>query len=109
MADIGAVRNKANANMAEIQNNATAIGSISDKVEENAEGVAMSLAMAGTFLPRPGETVRLSGNWGNFEGSNAVAFSGAVAVSDKMFFTAGLGAGLEEDTMGGRAELSMGW
>ncbi len=95
--------------MMAIQDNSTAIGRISDKVDENSEGVALSLAMAGTFLPQPGESVRLSGNWGNFEGSNAVAFSGAMALGTQTFLTAGVGVGLEEDTVGGRAGVSYGW
>ena len=69
----------------------------------------MALAMAGTFLPQPGETIRLSGNWGNFEGSNALAFSGAVSLSGGAYLTAGVGIGLEENTVGSRAGVSVGW
>ena len=114
--DGGALQSKVNANMMGVQNNAAAIGNLESRLDRNdrrtddaLEGVALSLAMAGTFLPQPGESVRLSGNWGNFEGSNAVAFSGAMALGTQTFLTAGLGVGLEEDTVGGRAGVSYGW
>jgi len=112
----GALQNKVNANMVGVQNIASAIGNLESRLDRNdrrtddaVEGVAFSLAMAGTFLPQPGESVRLSGNWGNFEGSNALAFSGAMALSGQTFLTAGVGVGLEEDTLGGRAGVSYGW
>jgi hypothetical protein len=79
------------------------------RFDENTEGVAMAIAMGGTYLPQPGETFRISGNWGNFEGSNALAFSGALSVGGGTYITAGAGIGLEEDTFGGRAGVSIGW
>lgn len=81
----------------------------SERIGENTEGVAIAMAMAGTFLPQPGETFRLSGNWGGFEGSNALSFGGALALSEKTYLTGGFGAGLSEGTYGGRAGLSIGW
>lgn len=90
-------------------NLATDGGAIFDRLEENSEGVAMALAMAGTFLPQPGETFRISGNWGNFEGSNALSFGGAMDIGEGVYLTGGVGAGLEEGTLGGRAGLSIGW
>ncbi len=81
----------------------------SARVDENTEGVSMAIAMGGTYLPKPGETIRLSGNWGNFEGSNALAFSGALTIGSGTYFTAGVGIGLEESTVGGRAGVSVGW
>jgi hypothetical protein len=82
---------------------------VGDEIARNTEGVAMGLAMAGAFLPQPGETVRMSGNWGNFEGSNALAFNGAALVGPGTYLTGGIGAGLDEGTVGGRAGISFGW
>jgi len=107
--DLSALENKTNANTAAIQQNTASIQGNSGRIDEAFEGAALGLAMAGTFLPQPGESVRLSGNWGNFEGSNAVAFSGAMALGTQTFVTAGVGVGLEEDTVGGRAGVSYGW
>ena len=114
--DVSELQGKATDNMMAIQSNTAAIGNLDSrvsgnekKIDENAEGAALALAMAGTFLPQPGESVRISGNWGNFEGSNAVAFSGAMALGTQTFLTAGVGVGLEEDTVGGRAGVSYGW
>ena len=69
----------------------------------------MAVAMAGAYLPKPGETFRVSGNWGNFEGSNALAFNGAFALGERTYLTAGVGVGLEQDTVASRAGVSFGW
>jgi len=79
------------------------------RIGANTEGVSMAMAMAGTFLPQPDETIRLSANWGNFEGSNALAFSGAVSLPGRTYLTAGVGVGLERNTVGSRAGVSVGW
>jgi len=78
-------------------------------IKENTEGVAMAMAMAGSYLPREGESFRISGNWGNFEGSNAMAFNAALLVQDNIFVTAGIGYGINEKSLGGRAGVSIGW
>lgn len=90
-------------------NLATDGGALYRRVDEVTEGVAMAMAISGTLLPREHETFRVSGNWGNFEGFNALAFGAGVNLGDGVVMTAGVGYGLAEKTIGGRAGLSFGW
>jgi trimeric autotransporter adhesin len=47
--------------------------------------------------------------WGTFEGSHALR-SGAIGrVSDKIYLTGGVGMGLENSTVGGRAGFLLAW
>ena len=97
------------ANLSKIAKNSLQIDANSQRIDESFEGVSMAIAMGGTYLPKPGETFRISGNWGHFEGANSVAFSAAASVGGGTYITAGVGLGLDANTVGGRAGVSMGW
>jgi hypothetical protein len=48
-------------------------------------------------------------NWGNFEGSNGLAFNAAARIDNHLQFNAGIGYGPDQHTIGGRAGLRVGW
>jgi len=69
----------------------------------------MAIALSGSYLPREGERIRFSGNWGNFEGSDALAFNTALLVRDNIYVTAGASYGVNENSLGVRTGVSIGW
>lgn len=66
------------------------------------EGVAISFAMPMPFVP-DGKTFAITGNWGYFENTNALALSGALKVNDNLYLNGGLGFGVDYGTVGSRA------
>ena len=83
---------------------------IEGTTEENSEGIAMALAMSGA-LPEllTGETMAVAGHWGTFEGENGVAFGARVRVSDGFSLAGGVGAGLDNGSVGGTVGGRFGW
>jgi hypothetical protein len=84
-------------------------------INENAEGVAVSMATSDPDL-FGGQVFAIKGNWGNFEGSNALGFALKGRVAEDMFGTGtqltvsgGAGFGLNEGTIGGRISAQVGW
>jgi hypothetical protein len=85
------------------------LGNHQSRIEQNAEGIAIALAMAGTPVVLPKERFAMSANWGNFEGRNGFAGALAFKVTDMVQLNGGLGFGAEEGTVGGRAGIRIGW
>ena len=54
-------------------------------------------------------TFAMSGGYGNFEGSSAVALSGGLRVSPNVQLNAGLGYGVSHNNMGGRVGVTVSW
>jgi len=79
-----------------------------DDIDTNSEGVAMALAMQAPFVPVDGR-VGLTGNWGTFEGENAFAFGAALRLNEHAQFDAGVGVGINQGAVGGRAGLLLHW
>jgi hypothetical protein len=79
---------------------------IDEFTKKNTEGVALALAMVGGLTLPDGNTFAISGNWGTFEGENAIAFGAIGRVSKNVYITGGFGAGLNKSTFGGRAGIS---
>lgn len=100
---VGIVTTDANGNLASDG------GATFRRIDENREGVAMALAVAGTLSLPPGKNFALTGNWGTFEGDNALGFSGTARISKNLYFNAGIGSGLSRGTTGGRAGFTALW
>jgi YadA-like membrane anchor domain len=96
-------------NTSAIERNTAAIARQEKRIDENSEGVAMALAMAGGASLPNRKTLALSGGWGTFEGSNALGFGAIGRVSDKVYLTGGVGMGLNNSTVGGRAGFLFAW
>jgi trimeric autotransporter adhesin len=73
------------------------------------EGVAIAIAMAGAPMLLPNEDFVVTGNWGNYEGRNGLAFGAAARVSNNLQLNAGIGYGTNENTVGTRAGFRVGW
>jgi len=84
------------------------VGRLSNKVEDNSEGVAISMAMDAPDLQQH-ETLAVKLNWGNFEGENALAFAGSLRLGAHTAIDAGIGLGAQEGNVGSRAGLRLGW
>jgi hypothetical protein len=91
------------------------IGNLQERDKELAEGIAIALSLdAPTFQPGQDFAMRLG--WGNFDGSNAFGAT-AAGVLDRGSFGAnstvtldgGVGFGLQQNTVAGKAGLSFGW
>lgn len=91
------------------------ISNLQDRDKELAEGIAIALSLDGpTFQPGQDFAMRLG--WGNFDGSNAFGAT-AAGVLDRGSFGAhstvtldgGVGVGLQQNTVAGKAGLSFGW
>ena len=68
--------------------------------------VAIALAMETPYVP-PSNRWTLSGGYGYFEDQNALSVAGAIRANEYMQFSAGVGVGLDSDTVGARAGFSI--
>ena len=80
-----------------------------DQIDENTDGVALAMAMAGSGWLMPDEKFAMTANWGYYGGSNGVAFSGAARLSRNASFNAGVGFGTKKGEVGARAGVRIGW
>ena len=81
-----------------------------DDIDENSEGVAMAMAMAGAVPAlHTGEQFAVAGSWGAFEGENGLAFGARMRVSDGLSVAGGVGAGLDNGSVGGTVSGRYGW
>ena len=92
-----------------IERNTAAIGRHEKRIDENTEGVALALAVSGGVSFPNTKAFAVSGGWGTFEGSHALGFGAIGRVSDKVYLTGGVGMGLENSTVGGRAGFLFAW
>ncbi len=73
------------------------------------QGVAMSMAMAGTTDLQTDEHFAVSANWGTYQGQNGAAFGVAYRVADHLSVNGGFAGSLNGGAMGGRAGIRFGW
>ena len=99
-------------NSADISRNRTDIKRNRSGIEQNQEGIAVAMSAHGPDLVT-NETFGISLQWGGFEGSSALGggVTGVVYRDDKfrMALTGGLGVGLDEGSVGGRAGGQLTW
>jgi hypothetical protein len=79
------------------------------QIDENTEGVAIALAMAGVPTLLPAERFAWSANWGAFQGENGFAGGFAARLDSTVQFNGGIGLGANERTVGGRLGVRVGW
>ncbi|HEV7692696.1 MAG TPA: YadA-like family protein, partial [Hyphomonadaceae bacterium] len=80
------------------------------KIDENTEGVALALSMAGGGSSlMPGETFAVSMDLGTYGGKQAVSASGAMRLGSQLQLSAGAGFGIDSGTFGARAGIRFGW
>ena len=72
-------------------------------------GVAMAFAMSGTPWVMPAERFAMTLNWGTFDGTNALALSGAMRLGEHMQANGGVAYGTNGGGVGGRLGVRIGW
>lgn len=72
------------------------------------EGSAVSLALQPAFVEQ-GKSFGAAVNVGTFGGATALGFSGAVRITDGLTVNGGVGVGLTNGTVGGRAGANFSW
>jgi len=85
------------------------IDDVSHRTTKATAGVAMAFAMAGVPTVLPNERVAFTMNYGNFQGQNGVAINGAMRLHDHLQLTAGVGYATNQNIVGARAGLRVGW
>ena len=70
--------------------------------------MAIALGGSGAILPDD-KDFAASLNYGTFDGQNAMSFSGVGRISDNVFLNGGVGTGLNQGTVGGRAGVTFAW
>jgi hypothetical protein len=85
------------------------------RIDENQEGVAIAIALSDPDL-FGGQTFAIKANGGYFEGSYAVGVTVKGLLVDDIFggggkltVSGGAGYGVQEQTVGGRASIQLGW
>jgi autotransporter adhesin len=72
-------------------------------------GVAMAFAMAGVPTLMPNESFAITMNWGTFQSANGLALNAAVRLDNHVQVNAGFGYGADQNLVGGRVGLRLGW
>ena len=83
--------------------------SLSNDIDTTQEGVAMAFAMSGTSGLAKHETFALSGGVGTFEGHQGAALGAAMRLDENWSLNAGVAAGMQEGTVGGRVGFRYAW
>ena len=101
-----------NSQIASLQSQINALGR---RDEELATGIAVAMALHDPDLVA-GERFGLRLNWGNYEGSNAMALTAAGVLGynvftpgDRLAVSGGMGWGLDQSQMGGRVGVQLTW
>lgn len=93
----------------------TGTTALADRIEELEqrfkdahEGVAVGMAIPIAQIA-PQHNFAFAMNWGGFDGSNALGAGGAIRLNENFTFTGGVGVGLEQGVVGGRAGFNLSW
>jgi autotransporter adhesin len=82
---------------------------VSGQADKAVTGVAMAFAMAGVPTLLPNERMAATLNVGTYEGSQGFAINAAWRVAENVQFNGGVAYGPNENIVGGRAGLRVGW
>ncbi|OKH19075.1 YadA-like family protein [[Limnothrix rosea] IAM M-220] len=87
-----------------------------DEIEENSSGIAIALALSSlTKGLAPGKRYGVGVAFGTFKNQQSIAISGTFSFTDpnspgtQVIFNTGIGFGLNKDTFGAAAGLSIQW
>jgi autotransporter adhesin len=82
------------------------------RLDENAQGIAIALAMGGIYVPES-KLFSFAAGYGTFDGANAFATQLAFRLDANTILTGGVGVGLENNDaptkMGGRVGFQVSW
>ncbi|MEM8987787.1 MAG: YadA-like family protein [Pseudomonadota bacterium] len=80
-----------------------------EQIRDVNDGVAISMALAGSTWLQQNESFAVTANVGTYDGSNSVAFSAAGRLSNKASFNAAIGVADGSGRYGARAGVRFGW
>lgn len=80
-----------------------------EEIEENTAGIAISNALSGSTWLQSNEQIAFSANLGYYDGSSAVAFSGAARISQHISANLAIGLVPSRGDIGARAGVRVGW
>lgn len=93
-----------------LQNQVNGLQAQTDKVRD---GVAVALAVGGAATLQPGRKFAVSTSFGNFQGSNAIGLGATALLHERqnyaLILNAGAGWGMNTNSLGTRAAVSMQW
>ena len=78
------------------------------KIDQSNEGIALAIAMGGLMMPA-GKDFALGANFGFYEDKQAIAAQAAIRLDDTLTLNAGIGLGLDSNTVGGRVGFVAAW
>jgi hypothetical protein len=78
------------------------------RLDRNASGVAMAMALTGSALPA-NKKAAIAVNYGTFEGQSAVALSSYLRVDDSTVVSGGVSYGVDQNLVGGRFGMQWAW
>ena len=81
----------------------------SKQIQQNTSGIAIANALAGSTWLQSNESLAFSLNAGYFDGTSALAFSGAARLHQKWSANLAIGATPDRGDVGARAGLRVGW
>lgn len=84
------------------------VEALEQRFKDAHEGVAVSMAIPLAHI-EPQHNFAVAVNWGGFDGSNALGGGGAIRLNENFTFTGGIGVGLEQGVVGGRAGVNLSW
>jgi hypothetical protein len=87
----------------------TRLDDLTTRSNKATTGVAMAFAMAGVPTLMPNENFAVTMNWGTFQSANGLAFNAAVRLDNHVQVNAGFGYGADQNLVGGRVGLRLGW
>ena len=78
-------------------------------IDQNRAGIAIANALAGTSWLQANETHAVTGNWGYFDGTSAIAFTATQRLSKNWSMNGGIGVAPDDGEVGARAGFRLGW
>lgn len=80
-----------------------------DEIDENTAGIAISNALSGSTWLQANEKIAFSSNIGYYDGSTAIAFSGATRITRHISANVAIGLVPSRGDIGARAGVRVGW
>jgi len=78
------------------------------EIDRNTEGIAVAMAMGGIALPQ-GKAFATGADIGFFQDKQAAAAQTLIRLNETLTFNGGIGVGLGNNQVGGRAGLMAAW
>ncbi len=78
------------------------------KIDDNTEGIAVAIALGGIALPQ-GKNFAVAANLGFYDGKEAIAAQTAIRLDQTFTLNGGVGAGFENNKVGGRVGVMAAW